>query len=150
MEPRIQLAARSRDGHLALRRVERQQALIELLAGAAPTMLATTEIAQRLGVSPRTVERDLERLRDLGVPFTARRGRGGGFSLTVHGERHHITLDTAEIAAIISSLAIVGPNSSPSAGSALASLIAALQPEEMPGQQGASRTFRTGTEAKVT
>ena len=82
MEPRIQLAARSRDGHLALRRVERQQALIELLAGAAPTVLATTEIAQRLGVSPRTVERDLERLRDLGVPFTARRGRGGGYSLT--------------------------------------------------------------------
>lgn len=134
MDPRIQLAARSRDGHLALRRAERQQALIELLAGAAPRMMTTTEIAHRLDVSPRTVERDLERLRDLGIPFTARRGRGGGHSLTVHREQHQITLDTAEIAAILSSLAIVGPNSSPSSASAVSSLITVLR-EDIPRAQ---------------
>lgn len=129
MEPRIELAARSRNGHLALRRAERQQQLIELLVNAAPSRLSTPEIARRLHVSPRTVERDLERLRDVGVPFRSVPGRFGGHILDVARTHHQLTLDTSEITAIISSLSIVGPTSSASAASAMATLTRALQPD---------------------
>jgi predicted DNA-binding transcriptional regulator YafY len=36
------------------------------------------ELADRLGVTPRTVRRDVERLRTLGYPVYASRGVGGG------------------------------------------------------------------------
>lgn len=127
MDERHQLAAASRDGHLALRRVERQQQIVETLAHSG--VLTAGELADRLGVSTRTVERDIERLRDAGVPFRSRPGRGGGIDLRQARATTPIKLDVAEIAAIISSLAIVGPNSTPSATSAAAKLIAALRPE---------------------
>ncbi len=57
-----QLAASSRDGHLALRRVERQQALIERLHAAHGERIQLGELARDLGVSVRTVARDIERL----------------------------------------------------------------------------------------
>lgn len=81
-----------------------------------------------MGVSSRTVERDLERLRDVGIPFRSTPGRSGGHTLEVARSRHELTLDTAEVAAIISSLAIVGPTSSAPASSALATLTQALTP----------------------
>lgn len=124
MDERHQLAAASRDGHLALRRVERQQQLIEILAHAGKATIR--ELAVRLEVSTRTVERDVERLRDAGVPFTSYPGRTGGIALRPMRSAAMIELDVAEIAAIISSLAIVGPNSSPSASAATAKLVAAL------------------------
>src|SRR4029079_11016114 len=40
-----------------------------------------SELADRLEVSPRTVRNDVERLRALGDPVHATRGRGGGFPL---------------------------------------------------------------------
>lgn len=126
MKPQVELAARSRDGHLALRRAERQQHLIEFLATTSPSRLSTTEIAWRLGVSARTVERDLERLRDAGVPFNSRPGPAGGHTLDIARHHHQLSLDTGEIAAIVSSLAIVGPTASASASSAMATLIRAL------------------------
>ncbi len=129
MKPRIRLAASSRDGHLALRRAERQQQLIELLVAAGHTHVSTGELARRLAVSRRTVERDIERLRDVGVPIRSRPGRAGGHGLDVPRARHQLTFDTAEIAAIISSLAIVGPTTSASATSAMATLTKALQHE---------------------
>ena len=39
------------------------------------------ELAERLGVSPRTVRRDVERLRELGYPVHATRGVAGGYRL---------------------------------------------------------------------
>nr|WP_306238676.1 HTH domain-containing protein [Ornithinimicrobium sp. HY1745] len=107
-----------------MRRVERQQHLIELLAGA--ERRTVSELAEHLGVSTRTVERDVERLRDAGVPFETSVGRAGGISLPVTTTRTQVELDVAEIAALLSSLATVGPNSSPSANSATAKLAAAL------------------------
>lgn len=125
MADRHRTAAASRDGHLALRRAERQQQLVEILVGS--TGFTAAELADRLRVSIRTVERDIERLRDAGVPFTSRPGRGGGISLDAPATIATVDLDPAEIAAIISSLAIVGPNSSPSAASATVKLVAALR-----------------------
>nr|BFE79170.1 hypothetical protein GCM10020093_017710 [Planobispora longispora] len=39
------------------------------------------ELAERLGVTPRTVRRDVERLRALGYPVHAGHGVGGGYRL---------------------------------------------------------------------
>jgi biotin operon repressor len=40
-----------------------------------------SELAGRLGVSPRTIRRDIERLRDLGYPVQATMGAIGGYRL---------------------------------------------------------------------
>ena len=75
-----QLAAASRDSVLALRRVERQQALIERLHSAR-RRIQLAELAHELGVSARTAARDVERLREGGLPLDVRQGRGGGVAL---------------------------------------------------------------------
>ncbi|MFD1715963.1 helix-turn-helix transcriptional regulator [Amnibacterium flavum] len=42
---------------------------------------AGTELAERLGVSPRTIRRDVDRLRELGYRIAAERGSAGGYRL---------------------------------------------------------------------
>jgi predicted DNA-binding transcriptional regulator YafY len=58
--------------HLARLRVERQHRLIEELRLAAGRPATADDLATALGVDVRTVERDITRLRDAGVPITAR------------------------------------------------------------------------------
>jgi predicted DNA-binding transcriptional regulator YafY len=53
--------------------------LLELLQ--ANLRLGGTELAERLGVDPRTVRRDVARLQELGIPVVAERGRYGGYRL---------------------------------------------------------------------
>ncbi len=113
--PRDSLAAASRDGHLALRRVERQQAVIERLHAARGARLQLADLA-----------RDVERLRDSGVPIVAHPGRGGGVSLPRVADPAPIRFDLPEAAALISSLAVLGPTVSPSAASAMRKLAAAV------------------------
>jgi len=122
MERRIQLAATSRDGHLALRRVERQQALIERLHAARGRRVPLGELSCEFGVSVRTVARDVERLRLSGVPMTSHQGRGGGVSLHPRHELAPLAFDLPEVAALISSLTALGPTASPSAASAMKKL----------------------------
>jgi biotin operon repressor len=69
--------------HLARLRVERQHRLIEELRLAAGRHATAEDLAAALRVDVRTVERDIARLRDAGVPIAARRGPGGGFRLDV-------------------------------------------------------------------
>ncbi|WP_232665585.1 helix-turn-helix transcriptional regulator [Pseudonocardia sp. TRM90224] len=126
MDRSIQLAAASRDGHLALRRVERQQALIERLHAAHGEPIPLVLLADGLGVSERTVARDVERLRSSGVPVRTRQGRGGGVLLSATATDVTIVLDLPEAAALISSLAVLGPSVSPSAASAMRKLTRAL------------------------
>lgn len=128
MDRAIALAAASRDGHLALRRVERQQALIERLHAAYGERLQMQELARDLGVSVRTVARDVERLRLSGVPLDARRGQGGGVRLLgTHGPIT-IVFDLPEVAALMSSLAVLGPTATDSAATAMRKLADALDP----------------------
>ena len=126
MDARYRLAADSRDGHLALRRVERQQVLVERLAAARGRRLTIPALAAELGVSARTVSRDLERLASSGVPISTQPGRVGGVSLPVTAQPGPITFDLAEAAAVISSLTVLGPSATDSAGSAMRKLTAAL------------------------
>lgn len=126
VDRRVRLAAASRDGHLALRRVERQQALIERLHAARGRRVLLSELALHLGVSIRTVARDVERLRLSGVPLDTYRGRGGGVSLPRPRSAITVAFDLPEAAALMSSLAVLGPTVSDSAASAMRKLARAL------------------------
>ncbi|MFE0173773.1 helix-turn-helix transcriptional regulator [Streptomyces sp. NPDC059002] len=58
------------------------------------------ELAERLGVSRRTVRRDIDRLRDLGYPVRASRGALGGYRLVAGKAMPPLVLDDEEAVAI--------------------------------------------------
>lgn len=59
-----------------------------------------SELAERLEVSPRTLRRDVERLRDLGYPVNAGRGVGGGYQLAAGAALPPLVLEDEEAVAI--------------------------------------------------
>ena len=61
---------------------------------------AGAELAARLDVSPRTLRRDIDRLRDLGYPVEARRGLDGGYQLAAGAVLPPLLLDNEEAVAI--------------------------------------------------
>jgi predicted DNA-binding transcriptional regulator YafY len=58
------------------------------------------ELADRLGVGPRTIRRDVEKLRSLGYPVEAAPGVAGGYRLGAGGELPPLLLDDAEAVAV--------------------------------------------------
>ncbi|MFG1922517.1 helix-turn-helix transcriptional regulator [Cryptosporangium sp. NPDC048952] len=67
------------------------------------------DLAGRLGVTPRTVRRDVERLRTLGYPVLASQGVGGGYQLGPGQDLPPLLLDDEEaIATAVSLLAGAG------------------------------------------
>src|SRR5690349_24767115 len=58
------------------------------------------ELADRLEVSPRTLRRDVDRLRDLGYPVDASRGVAGGYQLQAGAAVPPLLLDDDEAVAI--------------------------------------------------
>jgi predicted DNA-binding transcriptional regulator YafY len=58
------------------------------------------ELAQRLEVGPRTVRRDVDRLRRLGYPVRATRGVGGGYRLGAGASLPPLLLDEGEAVAV--------------------------------------------------
>ena len=120
-------SAASRDPYLTLRRVERQQHLIERLHTSS-SRLTLGRLANELHVTERTIARDVERLRHSGVPITVVPGRGGGVSIERATPSGRVELDLPEIAALMASLAALGPSASEPAASAMRKLTAALRP----------------------
>ncbi|MFF3753049.1 helix-turn-helix transcriptional regulator [Streptomyces sp. NPDC002018] len=59
-----------------------------------------SELAERLGVSPRTIRRDIDRLRDLGYPVEASKGAIGGYRLVAGTAMPPLLLDDEEAVAI--------------------------------------------------
>jgi predicted DNA-binding transcriptional regulator YafY len=123
----VHMAAESRDSHLTLRRVERQQRLVELL-GAVREPVSSALLARQLGVGLRTVERDLARLRESGVPIESVPGPHGGSRLPRNAAPDPVRLTFEEIAAVIASLAALGPTSTRSSDSAMRALVQAIAP----------------------
>jgi predicted DNA-binding transcriptional regulator YafY len=70
------------------------------------------ELAQRLGVSPRTVRRDVQRLRGYGYPVRTQPGPGGHYRLSAGRTMPPLVLDDDEAVATLlglASLAATGP-----------------------------------------
>jgi predicted DNA-binding transcriptional regulator YafY len=63
-----------------MRRTERLFAIAEYLRGRRTGVTAET-LAERFGVTIRTIYRDLDALREASLPVGAERGRGGGYAL---------------------------------------------------------------------
>src|ERR1700730_1839381 len=63
-----------------MRRTERLLALAEYLRGRRTGVTAEV-LAERFGVTVRTMYRDLDALREAALPLAAERGRGGGYAL---------------------------------------------------------------------
>src|SRR5687767_8648285 len=63
-----------------MRRTERLFAIAEYLRGRRTGVTAET-LAERFGVTVRTMYRDLDALRAASMPLAAERGRGGGYAL---------------------------------------------------------------------
>ncbi|MCS0638321.1 YafY family transcriptional regulator [Streptomyces sp. LP05-1] len=59
-----------------------------------------TDLAERLGVTPRTVRRDVDRLRELGYPVNATPGTGGGYQLGAGAALPPLLLDDDEAVAV--------------------------------------------------
>jgi predicted DNA-binding transcriptional regulator YafY len=59
-----------------------------------------TELAERLAVSPRTLRRDVDRLRELGYPVQAQRGADGGYQLAAGAALPPLVVDDEEAVAL--------------------------------------------------
>jgi len=64
------------------------------------------ELAERLGVTPRTLRRDVDRLRELGYPVEARRGPEGGYQLAAGAALPPLVIDDDEAVALVVGLHI--------------------------------------------
>ncbi|GAA3612537.1 WYL domain-containing protein [Nonomuraea rosea] len=69
------------------------------LLGARPTW-SGRELADRLGISTRTLRRDVESLRDLGYPVQALKGPDGGYLLGAGGRLPPLLLDDEQAVAV--------------------------------------------------
>ncbi len=110
-------------------RASRLVALLLLLQ--ARGQLTAGQLAAELGVSGRTIQRDIDALAEAGVPVYADRGRAGGYRL-VHGYRSSLTaLDATEARALVA-FGAAGPAGDLGLGQALMSarlkLAASLPP----------------------
>ena len=114
--------------HQAVPFVERHHAIIEELSARAPRFVPGRVLAERTGTSVRTIERDMARLQDAGLPIDAKRGPAGGFRLSAPAPTTRLVLTAGEVAAMVAALVAVGPYTSATAQSVLAKLLATFAP----------------------
>lgn len=85
------------------------------------------DLAGRLGVTPRTVRRDVERLRELGYPVNASPGTGGGYQLGAGAEMPPLLLDDEEAVAVAVGLRTAAGNGVEGIGEASVRALAKLE-----------------------
>ena len=83
-----------------MRRKSRLFALAEALR-ARRTGVTAGQLAERFGVTVRTIYRDLEALQDSGLPLRADRGRGGGYALDKSYQLPPINFTAREAALLV-------------------------------------------------
>ncbi len=83
-----------------MRKKSRLFALAEALRGRR-TGVTAQELADRFGVTIRTIYRDLDALQDAGLPLRADRGRGGGYALDKAYQLPPINLTAREGALLV-------------------------------------------------
>jgi predicted DNA-binding transcriptional regulator YafY len=92
-------------------RWERLERLRGLLSRGEPATVA--HLAEALNVSPRTMMRDLDALRDMGVLVEADRGRGGGVRIAAGHGQGRITLAPEEAIDLLVAIALAEKLASP-------------------------------------
>jgi predicted DNA-binding transcriptional regulator YafY len=124
-------------------------ALVEELRAVAPRPRSAAWLAKRFEVSVRTVERDLDALRQSGVPIWSEAGRTGGYALDKDRTLPPLTLTPAEALAV--TLALRDNAGSPfaeAARSAAQKVLAALPGDVRRREQALeARLFDTGEPA---
>jgi predicted DNA-binding transcriptional regulator YafY len=108
-------------------RTDRLYALVEELRAVAPRPRSAPWLARRFEVSVRTIERDLDALRQSGVPIFTEPGRSGGYAIDRSRTLPPLALTAAEALAI--SVALRESAESPfaeAAGSAAGKVLATL------------------------
>jgi predicted DNA-binding transcriptional regulator YafY len=93
---------------------ERLLALLSTLQSGRP--FTGLELATRLGVSARTVRRDVDRLRRYGYPVQAQPGPGGRYLLTAGTTMPPLVLDDGEAVAALVGLALLAASASGDSG----------------------------------
>ena len=96
-----------------------------------------TELAERLGVTTRSVRRDVERLRDLGYPVNAEHGAGGGYQLGAGRRLPPLLLDDDEAVAVAVCLRLAAGGTVEGLGEAAVRTLAKLDqvlPSRLRGQ----------------
>jgi len=83
-----------------MRKKSRMFAIAEALR-ARRTGVTAAELADRFGVTLRTIYRDLEALQDAGMPIRADRGRGGGYALDKNYQLPPVNFTAREAALLV-------------------------------------------------
>ncbi|RNL83349.1 helix-turn-helix transcriptional regulator [Halostreptopolyspora alba] len=91
------------------------------------------ELAARVGVSERTLRRDIDRLRELGYRVTAERGRGGGYSLQAGTDLPPLLLDDDELVVLVAGLRTLAAGGGDHADDTALSALAKLE-QLLPGR----------------
>ncbi|MFD7289424.1 helix-turn-helix transcriptional regulator [Streptomyces sp. NPDC059863] len=91
------------------------------------------DLADRLGVTPRTVRRDVDRLRALGYPVNASPGTGGGYQLGAGAELPPLLLDDEEAVAVAVGLRTAAGNGIEGMGESSVRALAKLE-QVLPGR----------------
>ncbi|AWZ06117.1 MULTISPECIES: YafY family protein [unclassified Streptomyces] len=102
------------------------------------------DLADRLGVTPRTVRRDVDRLRGLGYPVNASPGTGGGYQLGAGAELPPLLLDDDEAVAVAVGLRTAAGNGVEGIGEASVRALAKLEqvlPTRLRGRVSALNRF---------
>jgi predicted DNA-binding transcriptional regulator YafY len=107
-------------------RTDRLYALVEELRAMAPRPRSAPWLARRFEVSVRTIERDLDALRESGVPLFTEPGRNGGYAIDRSRTLPPLALTAAEALAISVALR-------ESAGSPFAAAAASAAQRHRPG-----------------
>ena len=108
------------------------------------------ELAERLGVTTRSIRRDVERLRGLGYPVHATQGLGGGYQLGRGKDLPPLLLDDEEAVAIAVSLRLAAGGTVTGASEAALSTLAKLDQVMPPRLRSEVKAIHESTETLST
>lgn len=128
-------------------RTDRLHALYEELRRRGPDGATGPELAERFGVSIRTITRDLATLQRTGAPIVAQPGPGGGYALDTSATLPPVSLAPAQGVAVAVALAALPPGSPFAADAAAArdKVWDALGPGERARAAALSQRVRVGS-----
>ena len=127
-------------------RSDRLYALVEELRARAPRVVSRHELAERLEVSARTVERDILTLQQAGVPIWTQRGRFGGYAIEHATTLPPLNLDATEAVAVMAALSVLPNHPFAAAGRrAQQKLLAAMRRADVAQAQELATRIRTAS-----